>query len=308
MRSVLSSALVCVAATSAFAQAPEPVSDDMPPNRCEEFLKGIDVLKPGEGFAVREIPDGCIVSNSVYQAMSMMGWKTDRLVIELDRLQDYLSDAPDLSGSPPQWGRIVVDGARLALQTSSKMSNYISSVQQWPLDFAASYRFNAQTGYLHIQNAEISSTKLGKVSFSAEINVPVGSSVATLAANPTAMLTHLRLRLDNQGLWESVALPTLANYAAQPSETGESDPEVDIARLRDIAGKAVEALPDSQIDAGSRKALLRFVQDMPNPTGFFTMDVHFDTPLPLELGDLEPQKLAQRALAGTTMSVSYTAR
>lgn len=308
MRFILPTVLLSFAATSAFAQTTAPVPDNAPLSRCEEFLKGMSILKPGKDYTVRDIPDGCVVSNGIYQAMSIMGWTVERAVLEVDRLQDYLSEAPDLSKTAPQWGRLAVDGVRMTLQSGSKVSDYITSIQQWPMDFAASYRFNPESGYLHIQNAEISSIKMGKASVSAEINLPVDSSVASLTVNPTATLSHLRLRLDNQGLWESIALPVLANYAALPSETGESDPEVDIARLRDIASKGIDALPDSQIDADSRKALARFVQDMPNPTGFFTMDIHFDKPLPIGLKDLEPGKLAEHALTGAKISVTYKAR
>jgi len=308
MRFILPTVLLSLAATSAFAQTTAPAPDNAPLSRCEEFLKGMSILKPGKDYMVRDIPDGCVVSNGIYQAMSIMGWTVERAVLEVDRLQDYLSEAPDLSKTAPQWGRLAVDGVRMTLQSGNKVSDYITSIQQWPMDFAASYRFNPESGYLHIQNAEISSIKMGKASVSAEINLPVDSSVASLTVNPTATLSHLRLRLDNQGLWESVALPVLANYAALPSETGESDPEIDIARLRDIVSKSVEAMPDKQIDATSRQALLRFVQDMPHPTGFFTMDVHFDKPMPIGVNDLEPGKLAQHALTGAKMSVTYKAR
>lgn len=308
MRFILPTVLLSLAAASAFAQTTPPTPDDAPLSRCEEFLKGMSILKPGKDYTVRDIPDGCVVSNGFYQAMSMMGWTIDGAIIEVDHLQDYLSEAPDLSKTAPQWGRIAIDGVRMTLQSGSKISDYVTSIQQWPMDFTASYRFNPESGYLHIQNAEISSTKMGKASVSAEINLPVDSSVASLTVNPTATLSHLRLRLDNQGLWESVALPVLANYAALPSETGESDPEADIARLVNIVSKSVEAMPDKQIDAASRKALLHFVQDMPHPTGFFTMDVHFDKPMPIGLNDLEPGKLAQHALTGAKISVTYKAR
>lgn len=308
MRFILPTVLLSIAATSAFAQTTPPTPNDAPLSRCEEFLKGMSILKPGKDYSVRDIPDGCVVSNGFYQAMSMMGWTIDGAIIEVDRLQDYLSETPDLSKTAPQWGRLAIDGIRMTLQSGSKISDYVTSIQQWPMDFTASYRFNPESGYLHIQNAEISSTKMGKASVSAEINLPVDSSVASLTVNPTATLSHLRLRLDNQGLWESVALPVLANYAALPSETGESDPEADIARLVNIVSKSVEAMPDKQIDAVSRKALLRFVQDMPHPTGFFTMDVHFDKPMPIGLNDLEPGKLLQHALTGAKISVTYKAR
>lgn len=308
MRFILPAIMLSISVSSASAQAKAPTPDSAPLSRCEEFLKGMNILMPGKDYTVRDIPDGCVVSNSVYQTMHMMGWSIERVIIEADRLQDYLSEAPNLNKAPPLWGRIAMDGVRMTLQSGSKVSDYITNVQQWPMEFAASYRFNPKSGFLHIQNAEISSIKMGKASVSAEINLPVDSSITSLTINPTATLSHLRLRLDNQGLWESIALPVLSNYAAFPSEPGESDPEINIVRLRDIVSKYVETLPDSQIDANSRKALVRFVQDMPHPTGFFTMDVHFDKPLPISLKDLNPGTLAQHAITGAKISVSYKAR
>lgn len=308
MRFILPAVIFSLAATSAFARTEAPAPENVPLSKCEEFLKGMNILRAGNGYAVRDIPEGCIVSNSVYDTMQYMGWTIERALLEVDHLQDYLSESPDLSKTVPQWGRIAVDGVRMKLQSGSKVSDYITSMQQLPMDFTASYRYNPETGYLHIQNAEISSVKLGKASVSAEINLPVDSSVASLTVNPTATLTHLRLRLDNQGLWESIAMPTLANYAALPAAGGDSDPEVDIARLREIVKKGVVALPESQIDDASRQALLRFVGDMPYPTGFLTMDVHFDKPLPIGLNDLEPGKLTNNALSGGKISVIYRAR
>jgi len=308
MRFILPTVLLSLAATSAFARTEAPAPENVPLSQCEEFLKGMSLLTPAKDYAVRDIPDGCVVSNSIYHTMQLMGWTIERAILEVDRFQDYLSEAPDLNKTVPQWGRIAVDGMRMTINSGSKVSDYITSIQQWPIDFSASYRFNPKNGYLHIQNAEINSTKMGKASVSAEINLPVDSTVGSLTANPSATLSHLRIRLDNQGLWESLALPLLANYAALPTETGESDPEVDIARLRVIVSKSVEAMPDNQIDASSRKSLLRFVQDMPHPNGFFTLDLHFDKPMPIGLDDLEPSKLADHALTGAKMTVTYRAR
>ncbi|MFS2326177.1 MULTISPECIES: hypothetical protein [Brucella] len=308
MRFILPTILLSLATSFAFAQTEAPAPDNAPLSQCEKFLDGMSLLTPDNDYAVRDIPDGCIVSNSMYQTGSIMGWTVERVIFELDHLQDFLSELPDFGKAAPTWGRIAIDGVRMRLQSGNKVSDYITSIQQWPMDFTAFYRFNPQSGYLHIQNAEINSIKFGKASVSAEINLPVDASIASLAANPTATLSSLRLRLDNQGLWESLVLPVLANYAALPSETGEEDPETDIARLRDIVSKSVEAMPDSQIDTKSRKALLNFIRDMPYPAGFFTLDLHFDNPMPIGLNDMEPSKIAEHALAAAKISVTYRVR
>ncbi|WP_374832758.1 hypothetical protein [Paenochrobactrum pullorum] len=308
MRLILPTFMLSLTVTSVFAQATTDGVDKAKFSQCEEFLKNVNVLKPRKDNAVRDIPEGCIISNSIYDSSSFMDWSIERAIVEFDRFQDYLSDTPDLNKAPPQWGRIAVDGIRMILQSGNHMSNYITSIQQWPMDVSASYRFNPESGFLHIQNAEISSTKLGKASISAEINLPAGSSVASLIAHPTATLSHLRIRLDNQGIWESFALPVLANYAALPSESEERDLEADIARLRDLASKAIEMLPDSQINASSRQALLKFIQDMPHPAGFFAMDLQFDPPLPIDSDFIESGKLTDQALIGGKITAIYRAR
>lgn len=308
MRFIIPTVLLSLAATAAFARTEAPAPENVPLSQCEEFLKSMSLLTPGQDYAVRDIPDGCVVSNSVYHTMRLMNWTIERAVLEVDHFQDYLSETADLGKAPPLWGRIAIDGLRMTIQSGSKVSDYITSIQQWPMDVSASYRFDPESGYLHIQNAEINSIKMGKASVSAEINLPLDSTVASLTVNPAATLSHLRIRLDNQGLWESLALPVLASYAALPTETGESDPEVDIARLRDIVSKSVEAMSDNQIDASSRKALLRLVEDIPHPTGFFTLDLHFDKPMPIGLNNLEPGKLTEHALMDAKMTVTYRAR
>jgi hypothetical protein len=308
MRIMLSTFLLSVAITPAIAQAPLPQADKATASQCEESLKFMSLVKPDKDYAVRSIPEGCIISNGIYDTKSFMGWSFERVVIEVDRLQDYLSDTPDMSKTLPRWGRVTIDGARLKLQTDSLTANYLTSVQQWPMDISASYRFNPESGYLHIQNAEISSTKLGKASISAQINLPVSSSFASLVDQPAVTLSHLRMRLDNQGMWENFAMPAVVNYAALPSETGESNPEADIARLRDLASTGIEMLPDNQIDTVSRKALLKFIQDMPHPTGFLTVDFEFDPPLPVDLNLIESDQFAERALVGGKLTARYRAR
>lgn len=308
MRLILPTIFLSLTVTTALAQTTAPEVDKTTLGQCEDFLKNVSFFNPDMDYAVRDIPEGCIISNSIYNTSSFMGWSIERAIVEADGFQDYLSDTPDLNKHLPQWGRIAIDGVRMKLQSGSKIPDYITSIQQWPMDASASYRFNPESGYLHIQNAEISSTKLGKASFSAEINLPVGSTVASLTDHPTATVSHLRVRLDNQGMWESFALPVLANYAALPSETGESDPETDIARLRDIASKSVEMLPDNQINATSRKALLKFIQDMPHPTGFFSMDLEFDPPLPIDLESIERGQLSEQQLTSGKITAIYRAR
>lgn len=308
MRFILPSILLSFIAAPAFAETKSPLKEEAPLSRCAEFLKGMSIVEKGKGFAVRDSHDGCVISNALFSSGDLMSWAFDRVEIEGDRLRDFMSDTPDMASSPPQWARLAIDGVRLSLKIDDKLTKFISSVQQTPSDFTASYRFDPKDGYLHIQNAEMSNVRLGKVAISGEFNLPTESSIGQLAANPTATLSRLHLRLDNQGIWESLIVPSLANVVFRAWSNDDADPETAIAQYITVASAAVQAMPDSQIDAESKKALLRFIQDMPNPTGYFALDLSFETPLPIGLSDLSPEKLAPRALSDAKMSVSYKAR
>lgn len=92
------------------------------------------------------------------------------------------------------------------------------------------------------------------------------------------------------------------------SGANEDDPEQEIMCLRDIASRAVEGLPEGPIDAASKTALLHFLQDMPHPSGFFTLDVDFEKLVSIELNDFSPEKIAQLMLADAKITVAYKAR
>ncbi|MGU3576583.1 hypothetical protein ACLBWZ_13685 [Brucellaceae bacterium C25G] len=308
MRFVLSVIMLSLTIPSLFADERAPEGDRTSLSQCEELLNSKGFLTPGKNYSVRNIPEGCIISNSIYNTSTFVSWTIEKVTLEVDHLQDYVSDTPDWSKTLPKWGHIAIEGMRMTLQSGRRLSDYITSIQQWPMDISVSYRFNPKTGYLHLQKAELSSTKMGKASISAEINLPEGSSIASFTDNPTVTVSHLRMRLDNQGMWESLALPVFANYAALPTETGEDDPETDMNKLRDLATTGIEKLPENQIDASSRKALLNFIQDMPHPTGFFSIDLQYDTPLPINLDFFEHGKLPEAALTDGKITAIYRAR
>ncbi|MFC7065287.1 hypothetical protein [Brucella rhizosphaerae] len=308
MRFILPSVLLSFIAAPAFAETTPPLKEDAPLSRCGEFLNGMSVFEKGKNFDVRDSHDGCVISDALFGTGNLMGWSFDRVEIEGDRFRDFMSETPDMASGPPQWARVAIDGVRLSLKIDDKLTKFINSVQQTPSDFAASYRFDPKDGYLHIQNAEMSSVRLGKISVSGEFNLPTESSLADLAVNPTATLSRVRLRLDNQGIWESLIMPSLANFAFQAFSNSDTDPEKAITQFINTASTAINAIPESRIDAESKRALMRFIWDMPHPTGYFALDLSFEKPLPIGLNDLAPEKLVQRALSDATINVSYTAR
>lgn len=273
---------------------------------CAALVESTAVIERQDGFAVRDLHDGCAVENGLFKSSSQLGWRFDRAEVEGDGLIDLLTNLPAGTDRIPSWGRFSIEGARFTSLLDNALANYITTVQQWPMDVSGSFRYDAKDGYLHIQEAQLTQLRVGKMVFAAELMLPKDSDLQKLAASGSVGLKHLRLRLDNQGLFESLAVPTLTAFLHE--WTGTDDPAQSIGQLRDASARAIKALPAGRIDAESSKALLRFMQDLPHPTGFFTLDVSFKEPFQLNLGGLEAVQMAQNALSEANMTVRYTAR
>ncbi len=273
---------------------------------CTDLIEGSAVIQHADGFAISDLHDGCAVTNGIFKSGSKMGWTFERAEFKGDGLADFLKAIASKPEHLPTWGRFSVEGVRFTPMLDNAMANYITTVQQWPMDMSGSFRFDPRDGYLDIQELELTNLRLGKASLSAELSLPKDAGMPALMQDGSVGLTHLRFRLDNQGLFEGMAVPSLAAFLQQMA--GSDDPAQGINQLRDSTVAALQALPDGRIDAESKKALLRFVQDLPHPTGFFTLDLAFDQPLKIGAPDFDSAQLAQSALANARISVSYKAR
>lgn len=273
---------------------------------CTDLVEGSAVIQHMDGFAISDLHDGCAVTNGLFKSGSRMGWTFDRAEFKGDGLADFLKSIANKPDHLPSWGRFSVEGVRFTPMLDNAMANYITTVQQWPMDMSGAFRFDPKDGYLDIQELELTNLRLGKASLSAELSLPKNAGVSALTQEGAVGLSHLRFRLDNMGLFEGMAVPSLVAFLQQM--TGLDDPAQGVNQLRDTTVTALQALPDDRIDTDSKKALLRFVQDLPHPTGFFTLDLSFDKPLPVGALGLDAAQLAQTALASAKISVSYKAR
>lgn len=273
---------------------------------CADLVNGSEVIQHADGFTVSELHDGCGVTNGLFKSGSRLGWTFEHAEMKGDDLVAFLKAITTKPDHIPTWGRFSVEGIRFTPLLDNAFANYIATVQQWPMDISGSFHFEPKDGYLDIQELQLTNLRLGKASLSAELTLPKNTNVQALAEGGSAGLTHLRFRLDNQGLFEGMAVPSLASFLQQIG--GSDDPAQGINQLRDNASTALQILPDSQIDADSKKALLRFLQDLPHPTGFFTLDLAFAKPLQIGSLGLDATQLAQTALASARISVSYKAR
>ena len=273
---------------------------------CSDLIEGSAVIQHRDGFTISDLHDGCAVTNGLFKSGSRMGWTFDRAEFKGDGVVDFAKAIATKPDHLPTWGRFSVEGVRFTPMLDNAMANYITTVQQWPMDMSGAFRFDPKDGYLDIQELQLTNLRLGEASVSAELNLPKNAGTSALTQEGSVSLAHLRFRLDNMGLFEGMAMPSLAAFLQQL--TGSDDPAQGINQLRDTSVTALQALPDNRIDAESKKALLRFVQDLPHPTGFFTLDLAFDKPLPIGTLGLDAAQLAQTALASAKISVSYRAR
>lgn len=93
----------------------------------------------------------------------------------------------------------------------------------------------------------------------------------------SAVLSGMRLEVLSRGLFEAYALMPLGNMFLNSSD----DPEARVAELQAEAIDMIDTLPEPLFQMGTRQALTMLVQDLPNPAGLVTLDLHYEDGLPI---------------------------
>ena len=259
----------------------------------------------GTEATTQDLPNGCVISNGAIATSTYQTWAFDRAEIKTD---DFAGLAGGGNRKIPAWGLLSLEGVRFRIRSGNSVVNYINRLQQWPMDLDMSYHWDPQAGRLELDEARLSSVKAGLVALSGDFVLDGNVNAGAIPDPANVGVSRLRFRLDNQGLFEALAGPALSAYlAAQIGQDADLDAEVE--RLKALAVKSIGATPETVADGASRQALIRFVEDLPHPTGFFSVEVEF--PKPLKLSDLsnagDPMVVAKMLSAGK-VHVRYTAR
>jgi len=280
-------------------------SSDLSGETCRERVRGAGV-ELGDKAQIRDWPHGCLITNGSIEFGPYQNWAFKRAEIKSDDVASLKRDMAMI----PNWGRVAVEGLTLRFPVTSAVTRYITALQQWPMDFSGSYHWYPAEGRLEVDNVELSSLRGGLVAASGDFVTNSNATPQSLAAMSTLGISRLRLRLDNQGLFESVAGPSLV--AALSAGAGwDADIDIDerVEASKTQAAAVLTAIPDAQIDKESRQALIRFVRDLPHPGGFFSLEIEF--PKPFMVGELDPGTdpvAALKLLSGAKITAQYTAR
>jgi hypothetical protein len=224
--------------------------------------------------ATKVIEDGpgCVVTKLKFAMGQYRGWTVDRLTVS----------GPDFrklgKGKPfPTALRVEAQGVRFAPDVDDSHSRYLIQAQQHPFDARLSYDWDKATRRLHLRELALDDPRTGLIELSMDADLDDLDTRTTPPAPKDFGIRHVRMVIDNNGLFEGMLLPPV--LAMIPSD---QDPAVEIpkAQARELA--QIRKLPSSVIDEASKAALSRFVNDFPHPKGRVEIDQTFDTPLRLE--------------------------
>lgn len=303
MRSLFLSTMLVLASGIAGAGAQSPAGSG---TNCQALLGDFGVSL-GQEVRTRDRPNGCVITNGALDTARYQTWTFTRAEIKAENFASIRKDNVVI----PAWGSIAVEGLIPRFRTGNPLASYITKLQQWPMEFAASYRWHAADGRLEVDDVRLSSIRGGVMSVSADLTADRNTTPQALAATGNIGISRLRVRLDNQGLFEALVGPSavaLAAYFSVPDgETGDIEARIEEAKAKAVA--LLAAAPDTQLDKDSKQALIRFVQDMPHPTGYFSVEI--ELPKPLTISDLAPgmdDLKPARILAGARIEARYSAR
>jgi len=303
MRLPLLATAILIALAPALADA-APTDPSKP--RCTALLDEYGV-KLGDDAQIQDRPNGCVMTDGAIETSSYQTWVFKRAEIEAD---NFAGIKKDMSTIPP-WGRLAVEGLTWRFHTSSPVTNYITKLQQWPMDVTASYHWFPADGRFEVENIQVTSVRTGLISVSADLVTDKDTTPQALLASGHVGLSRLRLRLDNQGLFEALVGPmasaSLLYFSKPGDDQPEIEPQVEGAKTKAIA--SLTATPDTQIDRESRRALIRLIEDIPHPTGFFSIEIEFAKPIMVSDLSLGADEAAIVKMIGTAkIKARYTAR
>lgn len=300
MRFTLLAAYLLLTAAPALANAEPPAQTG---KICEERIRnaGLDF---GEKAQIRDWPHGCLIANGGIAFGTYQNWIFKRAEFKSDSIAALAKDMQAI----PLWSSLSIEGLALQIPTSSASARYIAALQQWPMDFSGSYRWYPDEGRLEVDDMQLSSPRSGLLGVSGDFVAEKNATPQSLAALNTLGVSRLRLRIDNQGLFEAIVGPSaVALLTAGNADDADVEAQVEASKTQAVA--VLAAIPDDQIDKNSRQSLIRFVQDMPHPVGSFSVEIEF--PKPLMFGELmqsgDPVGVL-KLLSSAKFTAYYTAR
>ncbi|WP_341667196.1 hypothetical protein [Alcaligenes sp. SDU_A2] len=265
---------------------------------CEFLLSRFAVHAQHEGsLDVQDQPQTCVIRQG------QMGTGTGSMVLAFDQLR--LSGSGFASGGEegdlPQTLALDVTGIYV-LTGRMPGQDYLMRLQALPMSFGMDYVWDAQSGQLRIERAVLRGERLR------EISVHVLAQASELAGQPLRLedlpalrLRHLRLRLDNVALVQSMIMPAVVS-----SISLYEDPKPTIQAGLLAARTAVMLMPPSTAALASRQALLDFIGELPAPKGQLDLRLDFDPPLDgLALGGAGSMDQVRKAMSGMRVQARY---
>lgn len=264
-----------------------------------EYLRNYVALQSQSGAELQmQDQDGaCRVQNAQWSTgASSMLLAFDELVLRDEGLAAF-SDQQEI----PQAMELTVSGIYV-LTGLLPGQDYVMRLQAKPMDFSLKYKWDSASAQLYLEQARLRSQSLRELRIQAqfEIESAAGRGLGVDELEQ-AQLKSLSLYLDNQNLFQSMVMPALVMNMSM-----YEDPRPGIEKALLAARTAVQLMPDSVADRGSRDALLAFIAQLPAPDGRLTLDIKMDPPWSaalLESGMSVDQ--ARKLMSGLSLQARY---
>ena len=247
-------------AAPAWAQVEEPVPTD-----CTSLFDTLGMLTRGPDSRIEDTATGCVVTNTYFGA-SYSRTAIGQITLEVDDLFGAIA-----GHSRPARLELSVTNIRVSPEMDeSPLTAYLLETQQAPFDLHLAYFWDEASGDFNLDDLSMTMPALGSLTIKARLAGV--SDIPDAPAEPTDYLRgnveKLSLTLDNRGLFTAFAVPVLVGNLPY-----DEDPRPAIAATQKTIIALIEAQPESQINASSKAALTRFVNDFPKPNGFYQFEI-----------------------------------
>jgi hypothetical protein len=233
---------------------------------CNTLAEGFLKASMTPASTVATAGGGCTFTNLRIKTGTRQSYSVERL--EVAGLADWDPDRTPL----PAAVNLDAHGIRFAPDIDSARIRYQIAVSQHPFDVRARIAWNAPTHVLHLQELSMSGPTLKHISLALDVILP-SEKIPGSGDFDKLRISHAHVTLDNGYVFESMIVPIIL-----PMIPEDEDPAIEVPKALKAAEKKLLATPATRTDAASRDALIRFVRDLPHPTGHFDLDLNWLQP------------------------------
>lgn len=249
----------------------EPASETRAITDCQSLVESFDtMLTGGERSTIEDLDNGCRFTNVYINTGTMVRWLVGEVEISGSDVLASLA-----AERLPESLMISMTGLHLSPDRGGPIMAYLSENQSPPFSLHLEYDWDRDSKILTIEHLGMR-TFGGHFSVSGEIGdiAALPADIEDLSDLPGASFRSLKVKLDNQGVFESFFMPAMVS--ALPAD---QDPRETIPPIQTMIKGFIHGLPAGVINDEGRQVLTDFVDAFPHPAGLYELTLTAREPI-----------------------------